>query len=75
MATEIPTRSQCAMILSDLRLGREVTQIEATTRYGCTRLAARIWDLRMRGHDIKSEKRRAGRKSFAAYYITQPSMF
>lgn len=44
--------SDCAVILSILRTGRSITSYEAFVEIGCTRLAARIHDLRRRGHNI-----------------------
>lgn len=40
--------SQNATILEHLRSGNTVTQIEAYNAFGCTRLSARIFDLRKR---------------------------
>jgi hypothetical protein len=39
----------------------------ALSRYGCFRLAARIAELKQRGHDIRTLIVRKGGKSFAAY--------
>lgn len=52
MAIHSP-ESQCAMILSYMQDGMHITQAFATSKIGCTRLAARINDLRKDGHDIK----------------------
>lgn len=38
------------MILSILRTGRSLTSYQAFVEIGCTRLAARIHDLRRQGH-------------------------
>lgn len=40
--------SQNASILAHLRTGNTVTQTEAYNAFGCTRLSARIYDLRKR---------------------------
>ena len=42
---------QNVMVLDHLRNG-PITPIEALHRYGCFRLAARIYDLRQDGHQI-----------------------
>lgn len=42
--------SDCAVILSILRTGRSLTSYQAFVEIGCTRLAARIHDLRRQGH-------------------------
>jgi hypothetical protein len=40
--------SQNATILAHLRTGNTITQLEAYNAFGCTRLSARIYDLRKR---------------------------
>lgn len=47
--------SQCDRILRHLRDFGSITAIEAISEYGILRLAARIGDLRRRGHNITSE--------------------
>lgn len=47
--------TQCDKILAHLREHGEICDAVARTRYGVTRLAARIIDLRSRGHNITSE--------------------
>lgn len=46
------TTSQNTAILSWLKSGNTLTQREATNRFDCTRLAARVHDLRAEGHAI-----------------------
>lgn len=51
-----------------------ITSLEAIYEYGCTRLSARISDLRRAGHSIRSERRtsrnRYGDKvSFCLYWL------
>lgn len=57
--------SQCEWILADLMGGREISQMDAYMDYGCTRLAARISDLRKAGYEInarmETRKNRYGR--------------
>lgn len=43
-------------ILSHLEDGKSITPIEALNKFGCFRLAARIFELREEGHDIICEK-------------------
>ena len=66
------TASQSAQILSTLRHGEEITQLDAWGRFRCSRLAARINDLRAAGHPIVSELRLTpGGKRVAFYrYLT-----
>lgn len=47
--------SQCDRILRHLRDYGSITAIEAFSEYGILRLAARINDLKQRGHNITSE--------------------
>lgn len=46
--------SQAKKILSHLK-HRPITAFQALDRYGCLRLAARISDLRRKGHQISTE--------------------
>lgn len=43
-------------ILYHLKTRGSITSIEAVALFGVTRLSARIYDLRQKGHRIKSEK-------------------
>jgi hypothetical protein len=61
--------SQCEQILRHLRLFGSITPQTALDDYGCFRLAARIADLRKRGHDIKTDTLKAGRKRWASYRL------
>ena len=75
------TYSQNMAIRKDLLIGKVITQLDAIKDYHCTRLSARIWDLRHKyGLPIRTKKMeslrflpfpRGGiRKStFAGYYI------
>ncbi len=44
--------TQSDMILATLKHGETLTAIEALQRFGCFRLAARIYDLKERGYRI-----------------------
>lgn len=48
-------KSQREMILDYLENGYSITQMEAIELFGCTRLAARINELRDEGYPIKSK--------------------
>ena len=41
-------------ILADLKAGMLLTPLDALRRYGCSRLAARVLELREAGYDIRS---------------------
>ena len=45
--------TQAQKILRDLKRGKRITPMDALRNYSCMRLAARIYDLRFQGHNIK----------------------
>ena len=52
--------------------GREITTWDAIMMFGCTRLSARIWDLRERGLDIKVRRKiTPSGSTVAVYYLEQ----
>lgn len=65
-------RTQAQEILAYIKQYGGITQLEATTMIGCTRLAARISDLRKEGHTIrsvwKSGTNRQGKKTYYVEY-------
>lgn len=61
--------SQTDRILALLERGRGITPIQALNKFGCFRLSARIIDLKRGGHNIATEIKRTGGKSFARYTI------
>ena len=62
--------SQGQMILKDLKQGKTITPLDALPKYGCFRLAARIYDLRSEGHDIQSEMvHDESGKQYAKYFL------
>lgn len=48
-------KTQCDRILEAMKRGESVTQLDAWARFGCSRLAARIRDLRDEGQEIRDE--------------------
>lgn len=61
-------------ILRHIKEYGAISSMEAFTEYGCTRLSARISDLRHQGHNIHAERRtsrnRYGEKvSFCLYWL------
>ena len=62
--------SQTAEILRHLKR-RPITAIDALRDYQCFRLAARINDLRMDGHDIQTDIITRGEKRFAQYRLVR----
>jgi len=47
--------SQNARILTHLQAGHSLTPLGALEMFGCFRLAARVYDLRQAGHDIRED--------------------
>lgn len=61
--------SQTRQILEYMEAGNAITPIEALSLFGCFRLGARIFDLRERGFNIKSEPLHENGKHFARYRL------
>lgn len=60
--------SQRDKILSHLKR-RPITPMDALTKYGCFRLAARIQELRESGHLIETTMIERGEKRYAQYWL------
>lgn len=60
--------SQNAAILKHLKKVGPITPMEALEKYGCFRLAARIYELRQKGHDISMLKVQVGNNKYVARY-------
>lgn len=54
-------------ILAHLKSGKSLTPLEALTRYGSLRLAARVASLRDCGYAIITERESKGGKCYARY--------
>lgn len=62
--------SQTEQILKHLKSGRSISAAVAVHDYGIFRLAARIDDLKRKGHKISTEMRTSpGGKRFAVYSL------
>ena len=61
--------NQEQQILNYLLEGNAVTPLLALEKFGCMRLAARVYILREQGHDIKTRHKRSNDKVYAEYYI------
>lgn len=72
-------QNQTSEILKHLQEGGSITTMEAFQLYGCTRLSARIFDLRDRGYLIRVEKCKGktkyGEPSHYARYIYEGRAF
>lgn len=68
----LTSESQCAMIREWLEQGNTITSLEALTKFGCMRLASRVFDLRERGLDVQKRMITLGNgKRVCEYYINQ----
>ncbi len=63
--------SQNAMILAALKRGERVTPLEALAKYGCFRLAARIYELRRDGHSIGCDRVEQGTKGLRTKHVAE----
>lgn len=61
-------KHQNKWLLDQMIAGRKFSSYEAT-QHGILRLAARMYDLRKKGHDIKSITARNGSTCWAVYYL------
>lgn len=64
------TGTQNDRVLARLRRG-PLTSMQAFRELGCTRLSARIWDLRRQGYDISSPVKTSGKAHFAEYRLNE----
>ena len=62
--------NQCDAILRELRKG-PLTPMDALSKLGCFRLAARIYDLRERGHVIHTVEWPVSDKRVARYHLVR----
>lgn len=62
--TENNKQSQVSMLADHLILNGSITSIEAIELYGCTRLSARIWDLRHKYGMVIEAKQETGKNRF-----------
>ena len=60
--------SHTMQILDHLE-SKPITAMDALNDYGCFRLAARINELRMSGHNIKTEIKNQDGKRYAMYHL------
>jgi hypothetical protein len=67
--------SQADMILKRLKEGHPISSWTAIQRYGCTRLASIIFNLKKEGYDIKTTIIKDGTKKFARYKLKQELKF
>jgi hypothetical protein len=61
--------SQCDKLLAHLSRGYRITDMQALRKWGVRRLAARIYDLRRRQHQIIGALVHRNGKSYAVYWL------
>jgi hypothetical protein len=66
-AMSAATQAQVDAIFAELSAGRSLTPQDALCKFQCFRLAARIYDLRCRGHDIATIWESGNGKRWARY--------
>ena len=65
--------SQTKRIRHYLESGYKLTPIDALNKFNCFRLAAVIFNLREEGLPVKTRTVKNGQKSFAEYYLENPT--
>ena len=65
--------SQVKMIRHYLESGGRITPLDALDKFRCMRLAAVIHTLREDGLNVITKTIRNGRKSYAQYYLENPT--
>jgi hypothetical protein len=65
------TESQTLKVLNWMLSGQSITQFTAASYFGIYRLSARIFDLRKRGNNIKSELEFDGSRHWCRYSLIQ----
>lgn len=63
------TDSQNNLILNHLLSGKSITSWDSIQLFRCTRLSARIWDLRHKGYRIEEVDTELNGKRFARYFL------
>lgn len=61
--------NQEKQILDYLRQGNAVTPLLALEKFGCMRLAARVYRLREQGFKIETRHKRSNNRVYAEYYL------
>lgn len=62
-------KTQNEQIKAYLSKGKSITPLDALTKFGCFRLAARISDLRKNGLKIATKNVTVSGKTFASYSV------
>lgn len=65
------TKSQNDQVMHHLKKYKSIVLGDAIFKYGITRLASRIYDLKCMGHEIHSELIKENGKRFAKYTLVK----
>lgn len=63
--------TQFRNILAALKRGEKITALDALKRWGCFKLATRIFEMKRAGYDIRTRMIKEGEKHFAEYYLNK----
>jgi|11_taG_2_1085331.scaffolds.fasta_scaffold03773_16 hypothetical protein len=66
--------TQNEQILNHLKNGKSITPLEALQEYGCFRLSARIYNLRLDGYNIITNNITENGKTFAEYTLLSSTL-
>lgn len=64
-------KSQAQMLLAAFQGGRKITSLEALKDFGIGRLAARVYELKQRGYDIREKMVTVGDGKHVSQYFMQ----
>jgi len=67
----VKRRSQESRLIDWMATGRPITALQALSRFGVGRLAARVNRLRKQGHRIQAEMVTRKGKTFASYRLSR----
>ena len=72
MEEQMEQKGHCQQIIEYLRTHKGITQLEATRSLGCTRLSARIWDLKQMGYEFRKVQEKSPlnpRTKYDRYFV------
>ena len=64
--------SQSVQVLNHMKQHGSITSLQALKLYGCFRLAARVYDLRCKGHNVQTQKWKTRSGKWVARYWLKP---
>jgi len=64
--------SQSVQVLNHMKQHGSITSLQALKLYGCFRLAARVYELRGKGHNVQTQKWKTRSGKWVARYWLKP---